>query len=206
MPDTSKKWSKGEKFRMFLERMRRAGREKEWYVRVKQVMADQNIRYGAAQPIAMKQMGFENWEAEVKLHEEYLLSLRSTTRVMQEEIREEKKQENFEEVLAGLPNNADPKTEIDWISAHPAMLRKNRQKDATKQILITADDLLTTAAGPAPSKAAIAKLQHWANAPHEFFKNYTGDKKSIEVEKKEGGGSTDASVEEINALLDSLDS
>lgn len=191
-------------FSLFLSRIRREGKESQWRKRLKEVQS-LGVNYNEARRTVLAEMGFKDKRTELLLEGQYQEKLRrGTIGGMQEEIRAERAQENFDEVLASLPNNADSKTEIEWISAHPAMMRKNRQKDATKQIIITVDDLLCAPCGQAPSKAAASKLQHWANCPHEFFKNYTGDKKSIATEEKKDVAGVDPGVGEINALLKSL--
>lgn len=172
---------------MFVERMRREGREQEWYSTVKAVRADREARgdsAGFSQSTweAMRKLGYEGPKQERALYEEYLKreamgKLRAQIKAEQDEIREEQKAENFEQAVKMLPDHAPTKVEIDWIRAHPAMARRARAKNNIDPVLIDVDDILCPPHGRAPSKSAVHQLQHWANSPNEFFKQLLAEQK-----------------------------
>jgi hypothetical protein len=161
--------------KLFVERMKREGRGQEWRTVIKQVMQDTGKRYSQAIWEAMRKMGYIGPEKEHQLHDEFQAKGQKTKLQRQideerQQIREELMTESFEQVMKTLPNKAPISVEIDWIVAHPAMARRVRESDKTKNILITPEDILFAPHGPAPSKSAVVTLQHWAMFPQQFFK------------------------------------
>ena len=107
--------------------------------------------------------------------------------------------EQFETVVAGLPDKSSFSTEIDWIRSHPAMVRGYRG-DKLKDVVLTADDVLRAPCGPAPSKAAVYSLQHWANHVSEFHKMMLSEhKKRQEDAKPDESVERDMGLDEIEA-------
>jgi hypothetical protein len=155
--------------------MRREGRGKEWAATVRQVTRETGKKYGQASWEAMRRMGYEGPKRERQLHEEFLRDGQRTKLQQQvdrerEEIEADRRNEDFEQAVRLLPDNAPISAELDWIGAHPAMSRKARQQDTGKDILIGPEDILFAPHGRAPSKAAVVALQHWGNHPEQFYR------------------------------------
>jgi len=171
---------------MFLQRLEGEGRIKEWYQKLREYQKRTKERFSQASWVVMREMGYTTPDAERRLYAEWQAregKSRMQLQIAKEraEIREEQRGETFAEAVKQLPDHALRSVELAWIHAHEAMHRLNRAKDKTKPILLTPEDVLRPAHGPAPSKAAVNSLQHWVNHPHEFFK--TMDRKAGE----EGG-------------------
>lgn len=161
--------------KLFLQRMKREGREKDWFATLKRVMAETGKQFTPASWVAMREMGYVDAATERKLLSDYEANLHHTAlrnqiKKEQDIIREERVIEDFEDAVRMLPDDAPDSVVRDWIAGHPAMARLSRQKDKTKAVMITASDLLQAPHGKAPSKSAAHALQHWANCPHEFWK------------------------------------
>lgn len=184
-------------------------------------MEETGRRYGPAQWEAMRRMGYLGPQEERRLYHEHLAQQqkkhdaevveaaraaitnhgREQIRQVQAEIREERRVENFEESVRTLPDQATAAVEIDWIRAHPAMARLDRQTDKTKQIMISAEDILQAPQGKAPSKAAVYALQHWANRPGEFYKQLLGEQKKKSEDGEGKGIETEEDLAEVERLL-----
>ena len=190
----------GEK--IFKERMWREGRRGEWDKNMKEEMAATGKGPLYASRVVSKKMGYHS------LAEEELLAKVSETIgskvTMMKEITEETKAKRFEDALATLPSKASEKAELDWIRSHPAMARRARQPNKMDDILITVDDILHVEHGPAPSKAAVFALQHWANSPTEFFKQILGEQKKKVDEEESGDGIVDMGIVEVKELLEQM--
>ena len=196
--------------KLFVERMRREGREQEWHTTVKAVMEETGKRFGQAAWEAMRRMGYEGPEKERQLHQEFLKKgqkskLRQQIDREREEIREEKSEEDFAWAIRMLPDKAPASTEIDWIRTHPAMIRRTR-RNSLKDILITPEDILCAPNGVAPSKAAVSALQHWANCPHEFFKQVLGERTKLPEETRSSRYEDEPGSQEIRRLLGQIES
>jgi hypothetical protein len=109
-------------------------------------------------------------------------------------------EDEFRAAIADLPDKAQPSVEMDWIRSHPAMTRLARQPNKMKGVVITAEDVLISPCGKAPSRSAVFSLQHWANYPHEFFKQVLSqDKKSDSVANQDT--KEELSIKEVKKLL-----
>lgn len=188
---------------MFGERMKREGRGDEWRSRVKQVMGEQGKTASAAQNIVMREMGYEGPARERELWDEYVASLHKTGTQVEAERKEAaqapiRRMQSFEAAMAALPPTAGPQEELDWVRAHPAMNRFYHRTDKTKDVILTADDIVN-----APSKSAAQALQHWVNHPSEFWKQLLGEQKKQTDNNGPGAGSTgpDMGIQEIESLL-----
>jgi hypothetical protein len=117
-----------------------------------------------------------------------------------DEERAEIEDRKFQEAIAGLPNNATPAAEIAWIRSHPAMIRSARQPNKMKAVAITAADVTDMPCGVAPSRSAVFNLQHWANYPHEFFKQVLSQDKKADQESKDPNRE-DVGIKEVKRLL-----
>lgn len=208
---------------MFRDRMAREGRAKELQERIREVISETGLGYSAALRVVMPQMGYINDQMEIRLYREHKEQyLRDTVaaaidnaaaieeeqaELSAEEMREAEAERAFEEALATLPPNAPKAREIEWIEAHPAMMRQSRMKATGKTgpVLITADDVLRAPHGVCPSRSAAVQLQHWANNATKFFEQIMSEAKKKSTDGA-GGVGTDGEVEddlgEVESLLD----
>lgn len=125
-------------------------------------------------------------------------------------LREErKKQKEWLDEVASLPDSATPASELDWIRNHPAMGRLDRVKDRTKdtRVILDVSDIHPVH-GDAPSKAAVSMLQHWCNNPSEFYKNLLTEQKKATKVKDDGSIVDDVEntpeVKNVDALIASI--
>lgn len=195
--------------RLFVARMIRSGREQEWYATVKKLQAETGKQFGAISMQAMQAMGYEGPDREREIdaawQAEERAKLKTPLQVQLAEIRAERVIETFEQALASLPDHAAVQDEMDWVRAHPAMFRKSRNTDKTKDILITLNDILHAGCGPAPSRSAVVTLQHWCNCPHEFFKGMLSEHKKItEEEAKKNNAQRDVGIGDIERLINEV--
>lgn len=191
--------------KIFLKRLEREGRLKDWYKTVREVQAETGKQFGRIVYQAMARMGYESPEREWEIHEKYLADekakLKTPTEVLREEIREERRLQNFEEALATLPPHASIEDRVKWIGAHPAMSRRARSKNPMQDVVLTVADIYA-AHGTAPSQSAVHDLQHWANHATEFYKTtYASAKKASEEQSGTGVGTKDVGIDEIERLL-----
>ena len=159
-----------------------------------------------------KEFGYVGTEDEKRLHDEWVAgrpqSRRPTTWQRVKEAKEQKVQadmDSFEEAVGTLPDKASFSVEIDWIRSHPALVRLYRQSDKSKDVVLTAEDVLRCSCGPAPSKSAVYSLQHWANHVMEFHKQMLSEhKKRQEDQKADESVERDMGMDEVRKLLEEL--
>jgi hypothetical protein len=86
------------------------------------------------------------------------------------------------------------------------MARKDKMKDKTRDVPVTADDVLYAPHGRAPSRAAVNQLIFWANRPAKFFEGILSEhKKVMDGDDKElTARRADVGLAEIQEMLDSL--
>lgn len=112
----------------------------------------------------------------------------------------------FQRACKELPPYADLETEIEWISAHPAMTRLDRSGDPDARVLITRADIVKPPHGKAPSRRAVMSLQHWANSPREFQKllleTFKTEKKQANQTRLEQEGEIMDDLEEAKRVLE----
>lgn len=111
----------------------------------------------------------------------------------------------FNELIAQLPLTAANVDELSWVGAHPLMRGRHFMKDKTKDIIVDADSITESIAGPAPSQRAVNLLQHFVNNPSEYYKQMVSEMKKSSDSEKNRAAAKDHTVEEINAILDSLE-
>ena len=190
--------------KLFVERMRRQGRGKEWDMSIKQVMAEESLSYNQAAPIVMKAMGYEGPSSERAIHAEYEANIHKTAMererdTIQAEIKLEKRITNFEESLRDLPPNAPPVVEMNWVAAHPAMMRATK---SGKKVELNAEDVLYPPHGKAPSVAAVSMLQYWANNVAKFHEQRLSEqKKKVDEGAGSGAATEDAKLAEVELIL-----
>lgn len=192
---------------MFVARMRREGREKEFREKITAAIQATGQRFNQVSWPVMREMGYISAADErdrLRKHEEtmHLTSRQLANETIKEEIRAERVIENFEEAVRMLPDKCSVSDEIDWIRAHPAMSRLGRSKNNLKHVDITAEDVLMPPHGRAPSKSAVYALQHWCNMPNEFYKQILAEQKK----RQEDGttplsGETEEDLTEVREIL-----
>lgn len=207
---------------MFKQRMAREGRAQELSERVREVIRETGMGYSSALEVVMPQMGYLNQQAEITLYrrhrEECLRDSveasieaaaeleREESRLTAEEQAAQKAEEEFEAALATLPANATKARELEWIEAHPAMMRHSRMKATGKEgpVIITAADVLDAPHGVCPSRAAAVQLQHWANNSTKFFEQIMSEakKKSSDGAGSAIEGEVEDDLSEVEGLLD----
>lgn len=178
---------------LFVERMKRSGREKEWYDRIREAQEKTGKTFNQVAGSVMKDMGYEGPVKERGIHLEYMRtrhksSAKLETEAKVAEIAAERLIEDFESAVASLPDTASAEVELNWIRGHPAMSRKHRTRDKTKDILVTVEDVVGTPRyARAPSKSAVNALQHWCNYPTEFHKALVSEQKKQTEQSGPGG-------------------
>lgn len=193
---------------LFVERLKREGREKEWFDTLRRIKDEEGLLFGQASPKAMRELGYESVEKERNMEKFRLRNLHKEAEQIEAEEQQQKFSEqvrvkDFEAAVATLPDTATAQSELDWIRSHPAMGRRARSKQKTQDIVLSIDDVLNPPHGKAPSKSAVYALQHWANQPTEFFKSLLSEQKK---QTEDGGHSGqqrggDAGLEEVENLL-----
>lgn len=188
--------------KLFGMRMEREGRSKEYNARIKEVMAD-GKPFFQARILVMKEFGYAGPEAERSFAEEHKREQRKAVEMeILGEVREEARVKTFEDAIVMITGTASPAAEIEWVRSHPAMSRWDRQRDKTKPVEITADDILYAPHGQAPSRSAVNQLIHWANRPGEFYKQILSEhRKRVEEGGELHGSVADPGVGDIQAYL-----
>lgn len=188
--------------KIFHERMVYEGKEAAYLKRVCDLCKTLGRAAGTRQ--AMRDFGYVS-----VVHEKYLNeSWRAHCDLFHEkkpikEVREERKIENFEEAIRTLPPRCSPDEYWNWIGAHPALSRKARQSDKSRELVLDVDDVLKCSHGPAPSQEAVHALQFYANNVGKFYeyrdaymkKAKTGSADSDKIIEKDLG------IDDIKALI-----
>lgn len=192
---------------LFFQRLKREGRFKAFQQAHSRIIEETGKTRFQTMQRAMVEFGYEGPKREHELYEEYVVnnSKRNAVeerRIVQASINEERMVEEFDEAIRMLPSNAPAEDEMAWIRSHPAMCRRSRQKDKTKDVIVTAHDVLYSTSGRAPSQAAAYALQHWCNCPHEFFKQVlTEDKKKTGEAEAAKPIEIEEDLQEVERLL-----
>jgi hypothetical protein len=206
---------------LFKNRMKREGRWTEWLAVLADVKQEMGRLDQATHWEAMRRMGYKSpyierkkWRKYEALHfkaiafveeERLKREMAEMKRLELETVEQEQAKIDFETAFIGLPNVAPPNEEWDWIGAHPAMMRQDRAPDKLKSVNLTADDVLKAPHGPAPSKRAVNQLQHWCNAPREFYKAMIGvHKKQQEGDSGGAAGHGDEDLSVVEEMLNNL--
>jgi hypothetical protein len=177
--------------------MIREGRGSEWdEVRARNWKMFRNSR---ATHRTMEEMGYQGAAKERELAAAYEEE-QKTKEVAENPIKALlERGAGFDEAFQILPDQAPISVETDWIRSHPAMIRSDRGIKA-ERVLISAKDILGPPHGPAPSKAAVVRLQHFVNRQGDFFKQVSMEtrKRQEETAKEE---EEDPTVEEAYKIL-----
>lgn len=191
---------------MFRQRMKREGRSDEFLFRVRALIKKHGMLFNAAAAVIMPEMGYNGPDAETRLYREHqrIIGHYSAENALAEDAEEERLKtadEEFEEALSTLPPNAPKAKELEWIEAHPAMMRQARMLagsagsgKADSVVLLTARDILNAPHGVCPSRSAAIQLQHWANHSQKFFEQMMSEAKKKST--GDGAGADGAGVVE----------
>jgi hypothetical protein len=196
---------------MFKHRMKREQRSAELEKRVRARMEAKSLLYGPALREVMPEMGFVSDDAEIRLYRQHMmavghLGLETSLALDAEEERLKTADEEYEEALMTLPPNAPKAKELEWIEAHPAMMRQARLQASSSRtgssvVLLTAKDILGAPHGLCPSRSAANQLQHWVNHSQKFFEQIMSEAKK----KSTGDGTGGDGSETVEDNLDDLD-
>jgi len=192
-------------------RMLREMRLVEFRKKIKSLRKSNKVTELAAKKEAQREFGMTTLAEERAALAEWLTQLQENAAAAgvaerQRRSREKKRNAPFETAISDLPPTASPSVEMDWVKSHPAMTRKDRQKNTEDKILITPDDILNAPNGKCPSRSAAQMLQHYANKPDAFFKELLSETKKAksqedEVEAEKRAIKTNS---EIADMLDAL--
>jgi len=201
---------------MFKQRMKREGRSSELETRVRAVMQSEGLLYGSAMRKEMPAMGFISDDAEIRLYREHQMTVghlatENFEAMDAEEERLRTADEDYEEALMTLSPNAPKAKELEWIEAHPAMMRQARLQAGSVSgvatgrtsnvVLLTAKDILKAPHGMCPSRSAANQLQHWVNHSQKFFEQIMSEAKK----KSTGDGAGSDGQETVEDNMDDLD-
>jgi hypothetical protein len=175
---------------LFLRRLEKEGRLKEYRERVKEWRIKQRLDGEKPNPFpepVMREFGFLSFVDE---------------RMRAGAAESDALAEALESEMTGLPTSAPAVTELDWINGHPAMLRA---PDQTGNVALCKNDVNGTSVGPAPSKRAVAALAHWVNHKIEFYRQMMSvQKKETDSKESHSKIKTRRDVEEIQEILRGL--
>lgn len=186
--------------RMFVDRMGREGRGKEFAEAVKKVMQETGSRYSPAAWEAMRRLGYAGPEKEKALYHAHLMSVVAPDiQAAEQRLSAAQDLDEFERAVRLLSEKASVTVEIAWIRAHPAMSRAAR---ANKNIELTAEDILHAPHGPAPSQGAARDLQYWCNHQPKFYEMLMSEqKKQTEQDEARRNTIRDTGLDEVEQLL-----
>ncbi|HLA83508.1 MAG TPA: hypothetical protein VJL29_01835 [Thermoguttaceae bacterium] len=162
--------------KLFVERMRREGREAEWRAVLRSVMEETGRRFAQASGEAMRRMGYEGPQRERELYAKHLAAegrskLRRQIDREREAIIRDREDVALERAMKGLPASVNLDTELTWVATHPAVARKERGAN-DRQLRLTAEDVMGSRHERAPSMRAVWLLQHGMRNPGEFWRMY----------------------------------
>jgi hypothetical protein len=192
----------------FLDRMKFEGRIAGFRKRVTELM-ETGAHWSRAHSVTAKEFGKLKLSKEKRLYEERVFHRTAVdAKIAQErkEITEERKVEDFERAVLTLPKKCAIAESLDWISAHPVMLKEARhtgKEEGRKPVVLSIHDILHAPHGPAPSMGTVTLLQHWARHAHEFFKLMMSEQKKKTDDTGGGAGrtETDSDLAEVERLL-----
>ena len=197
-----------EGLRLFIDRVHREGRGKEYTSLVKKLQAEGMTLY-AARYKAAREMGYQGPKVERALYEDWQklqrgrlmqANLEEQRESVREEVNAARKALDWDEIFIGLPEQADPMVEVNWVRAHPAMNRWRRQADKTKFVYVEAADIVG-----APSRSAANMLVEWVNQPYEFQKQWVGEAKKRKAEDAASAASSrDMGIAEAQRILQQM--
>ncbi|MGA2033923.1 MAG: hypothetical protein ABSG68_16875 [Thermoguttaceae bacterium] len=180
------------------ERLRWEGRWSE-----ASVYKDTALRKFRAKGMKKAEAGEQAWEAMAKAYPPLPPAAPIAAAVAAEDPAAVEAEAQFDAEFRKLPDRAPVSTEIDWISAHPAMSMMSRTGCAT--VVLTVSDILDAPHGPAPSKNAVQALQNWANRPNKFFEMMLSEQKKQGDDSEHSKADPDPGLEEVKKLLSQIE-
>jgi hypothetical protein len=199
----------GSGYSLFLRRMKRENSYRDFRKAYRARMA-KGFGEERSMEITLRQFGYKSLQDEIAHYQEWAqvwqeIKERNVTRMVTGKLDAAIEAEEYEKAYRSLPDNAPVAVEMDWIRSHEAMSRFNLQRNKTEEVKITTDDILHAPNGPAPSKAAVIQLIHWANHPGEFFKQVlTEQKKKSDSAASGKSAESDPEVMDVERMLDEM--
>lgn len=192
--------------KLFEDRLRQDGRFTAFQGCLKRIMQEQGLTFGPARWQAMKEFGYEGPKVERKKYEEMLAQEKE--KVRENVVKDIGLINNLSEARQELPPTADLGQEVDWVESHEAMLRLDEQRDKTKPVVITVEDVLKPLNGPAPSQRAVNMLCYFANHPAKLHEKLVDRYKRTSNQNKDEGEpkeeDVDVSLDDVRDYLDQL--
>ena len=96
-------------------------------------------------------------------------------------------QAKIDEIISELPERADTDEEMHWVTIHPANNRRLAEKNSKILISITEEDILSSTAGPCPSRYAAMLLIRFVNDPGSINKMIVARVQKEQRSKTSGG-------------------
>lgn len=194
-----------------MERIKSEDRKKEWDERIiaeRKANPTENVLNILRR--VRDEFGFRGDREEKKLYAERVAITKEATEAVfpKRETRyqtEKKSSADFSEALRNLPPSAPSNEEMAWIGRHPLLTERHRMRDKTVDLVVDAEAILNSVAGPAPSQFAANMLQHWVNNPSEYFKQVISEKKKAQEQEEKKEVKVNFTVSEIDAILNSLE-
>lgn len=196
-------------FAIFVMRMKSEGRHDEFKAKYKQIEAETGKKYTAIMWHLLKQcpeFGYVDTKTEQAWYDSHkdlalmdIKKAKNTERVRnyrakkaEEAIEQDQRTEEqkFVDAIRNLPPTAPYDQEFDWLRSHPAMIRRANSAIGSKNVKVTADDILDSPNGKCPSQAVAYQLVNAANASASMVKAVFEKmlKAVADGESKKGGG------------------
>lgn len=176
-------------FSLFKERLIREGRYKFYRERY-HFHHNNGMSTTKANALAREELGYKGTDGEREAYEEYL-RIEATKNIKPEKREEANKaleeliegprdtEMDFVSSLDSLPAVAPSQQELEWVRAHPAMMRMARANNPKANVVISSKDVWQSPHGPAPSRSAVNQLIYFANRPDKFYEQLMGEQKKV---------------------------
>lgn len=194
--------------RLFHEKMVYEGRLDDFISLAEKILSEKSCSRESAVSQAMREMGFidrKHTQHCIASWRKHCSSYKKRDKTL-EEAREERRADDFENAIRDLPPRCSPEEYWNWIGAHPALSRKGRQKDKTKELVLTVEDVMSASHGVAPSQEAVHALQFYANNVGKFYEYRDAYMKKAKVGTTETEKviEKDVGIEDIKALMNEI--
>ena len=189
-------------FRLFRERLTREGRIKEYHAAMSALPKNGDSTFPNATEAARvrREFGYVCKEDELERFEDFMLrgiktQMENEVEQLQKDVKSEQMDQTLDETIPVDIGEYDLPPDIAWVYLHPVMMRPD--EDLGPHFKLTLDDM-----EGAPSRGAIAMLQHYVYNKQKFFETVLrlmAKKDSDPVDQKlEDDGK---SIEEIRKML-----
>lgn len=162
-----KKQRKADSKKLFMERLEHEGRADDYAKRLREVMVERGSTVVlACQHEAMLRCGLKTPDEERKLAADRG-ALIPESEVVLPDVKVD------ERVLGslGLPMTAKPMDELEWVRAHPLMVRARQRKDRDPPVDIMLSQVTSPPHGRAPSVSAVSLLGFYLANPSVLYKD-----------------------------------